>query len=505
LAASPSVSSDTLQLVTHIVGTETPVISGIRRDSPPALIEPIVPTQPSIEQALDRHPFLALSERTGYLELREGDWDVTGDLILPNKIGLLAVQPVTLRFDPGAIVFANAPLLLHGSEDGAISFVPRKGDWGGVIVLRAGDDVVSSLSYVTIRGVMGVQRDGWSISGGVTFFESPVMLAHCRLVNGFSRNALHIIRTHFECANTEFGYVSSHALRSDFAKGRVEGCRFHDVLGHALDISNSQIGMHDASFLRVYDHGIAAREHSVVTLQGGRAEDVSLVVSSSDMSHVHVQDVRIVQAWKAGLAAFTGKMGYGPASIQASDVLFEDKGAIEALAQQGSSVRLDGSVADGKVFEVEELAWRESISSTIRALSYRLGSTTWLVGYGLVPSELSPVHALQVTLYWHARATIDRDYTVFVHVLDASGQFVTGQDAMPRQNTFPTTAWPTGRVIDDQHVIPLPADISPGEYRVVVGMYYLPTGERLPVKDATGERILNDVILLDQGFSVLSD
>jgi hypothetical protein len=494
--------ADTLQLVTHITGVEEPVVVDVERDHLLALSTSILPTQPSVEQAMARHPFLTPSDQPGLMELKPGDWEVTGDLVLPDGLGLLASQAVTLRFDRGAILYANGPLLLRGSADAEIALLPQGDEWGGIVVLDAGDEAMSAWSYVTVRAATGVQRDGWYVPGGVTFYQSPVALAHCRLLDVIAQDALYVARTHFECADTEFGNVSANALHGDFVEGRVAHCAFHDVLGNALDVRGSRVEVRDVSLLRVYDQGISAGGNSVVVLQGGHAKDVGLVVASSDMSHVSVQDVQIASAWTAGLAAYTGELGYGPASIQASGIVFEDEDAIQTMAQPGSSVRLDGVAADARELDIAGLRWRSAISTTIRPVSYKLGSAIRLVGYDLVTDELAPGDALQLVLYWRTVDKLDRDYTVFLHVWDAAGQTVAGWDTMPRENTFPTTQWPAGQVIDDAHVIPLPAGLSPGEYRLVLGLYYWPTGERLPAYGPEGDPLPNGTIVLERSFDV---
>jgi hypothetical protein len=89
-----------------------------------------------------------------------------------------------------------------------------------------------------------------------------------------------------------------------------------------------------------------------------------------------------------------------------------------------------------------------------------------------------------------------------MHVRDASGRTVTGWDTMPRENAFPTSEWPAGQVIDDLHAIPLPPDIPAGEYRVALGMYYLPTGERLSAYGPGEETLPEGTITLAQHFRV---
>jgi 4-amino-4-deoxy-L-arabinose transferase-like glycosyltransferase len=86
-----------------------------------------------------------------------------------------------------------------------------------------------------------------------------------------------------------------------------------------------------------------------------------------------------------------------------------------------------------------------------------------------------PRGQLQVDLVWQAKARPSRDYTVFVHVLDAAGEVVSQADSQPRGGDFPTSIWLPGDSVADSYTLAVPA----GRYTVEVGMYYLPTLERL--------------------------
>jgi hypothetical protein len=52
---------------------------------------------------------------------------------------------------------------------------------------------------------------------------------------------------------------------------------------------------------------------------------------------------------------------------------------------------------------------------------------------------------------------------------------------MPVQGKLPTTCWRPGEFVTDPYAIPVSPDISPGQYSLEVGLYYFPSGERLPV------------------------
>lgn len=78
---------------------------------------------------------------------------------------------------------------------------------------------------------------------------------------------------------------------------------------------------------------------------------------------------------------------------------------------------------------------------------------------------------------------------VFVHLLDAAGNVVAQGDAPPQAGRYPTHWWDPGEVVADGHAIPLPADLSSGDYRVRVGLYKPSTSERMARTDAAGDAI----------------
>ena len=456
---------------------------------------------PLVEEALEQHPFLTVSEQPGFLELRSGIWEVEGDLVLPDGFGLWATRPVTLTFDRQALLFSNGPLLLQGPDDGGIHLGPKDDHWAGLIVLQAGTDQASILHNVEIRATAGISRDGWVTTGGVTFYESPVVLSDCRLLDSIAEDTINVLRSKFEFVRSEFGHAASDAFDADFAQGRVEQCAFHDVRGDGIDVSGSVIAVEDVTLLRIYDKGISAGEGSVVDVKNVHAADVGMAIASKDMSHVAAREVSVARAWIAGLAAYLKKMEYGPASIEASRVVFEDDSR-KALVQTGSRVTIDGEDATTAELDVDELYRRLEALAAIRPLNYQFGPAMRLLDYELVTPQVGPGDELRLMLYWQADARPEEDYTVFVHVLDAVGGLVAQRDNMPRDNDFPTTRWPVGPLIDDVHVVPLPSDVPAGEYRVVIGMYVWQTGERLPVHRPGGEGIPDGAVVLDQTLEV---
>ena len=118
-----------------------------------------------------------------------------------------------------------------------------------------------------------------------------------------------------------------------------------------------------------------------------------------------------------------------------------------------------------------------------------------LLDVALEVDNLAPGGQLPVTITWQGLAEMSEDYTVFVQVLDAADRIVGQVDAWPVQGTRPTSSWRPGEVIIDPYVVQLSPDMRPGDYRVIVGLYLLATGQRLPVVDAGGNPVDDRVVI----------
>ena len=501
LPAGTSWYSHTVQLVTQLAGMAEPVTADVLPHYPPVLSARVTPLQPTVAEALARYPFLKPAAAPDFLELRAGEWQVPGDLVLPDGVGLIATHPVSLTFEPGALFFANAPLLLSAPEEGNIYFGPTAEHWAGLVVLQTGPEAVSVLGNVEIRGTSGIEREGWMTTGGVTFYESPVVLYRCRLLDSAAEDTLNVVRSGFRFVETEFGNTTSDAFDGDFVHGSLKDCAFHDVHGDGVDLSGSRAQIEGVNFLRIYDKGISAGEQSVVTATQIVARDVALAVVSKDLSTVLADDVTISRAWIAGFAAYQKKLEYGPARLYASQVKFLDSSP-QTLAQTNSFIEVNRVPARTVELDVELLYRRLAALAAMQPLDYRLGPAIRLSGDTLLTPEVHAGDDLLLSLYWEAVGTPDLDYTIFIHIYDAAGTWLTQQDVMPAGGQSLTSGWRAGEFIEDFHRLTIPEEAVPGEYRILLGMYDWRTGERLPVTTSDGTA-LPDAIIELRTFEVL--
>ncbi|MFN8496738.1 MAG: hypothetical protein U0641_02695 [Anaerolineae bacterium] len=128
----------------------------------------------------------------------------------------------------------------------------------------------------------------------------------------------------------------------------------------------------------------------------------------------------------------------------------------------------------------------------------RLGSSIALLGYDVAPAGPKAGEALDVTLHWRALAAPDTGYARFVHLVDAAGQIRAQADSAPDNGQRPTTGWVADEVVADTARLSLPADLPPGRYRLLTGLYDSATLTRLPAVDDAGRPLADNAVALGE-------
>lgn len=98
-------------------------------------------------------------------------------------------------------------------------------------------------------------------------------------------------------------------------------------------------------------------------------------------------------------------------------------------------------------------------------------------------------------LVWRAAARLSSDDKVFVHVVDAGGKVVFQRDKLPLNELKPMSRWVAGELLRDPYTALVPADLAPGSYRVMVGVYDPVTGARRPAT-VGGARVAEDAVTI---------
>jgi hypothetical protein len=93
----------------------------------------------------------------------------------------------------------------------------------------------------------------------------------------------------------------------------------------------------------------------------------------------------------------------------------------------------------------------------------------------------------EIAARWATAGPLGVNYTIFAHLVDASGRIVAQRDQQPLEGRYPTGVWEPGEVVSDTLSIALP-DASAGQTVCLrLGMYDQRTLQRLPRNDGAGD------------------
>ena len=127
-------------------------------------------------------------------------------------------------------------------------------------------------------------------------------------------------------------------------------------------------------------------------------------------------------------------------------------------------------------------------------LNQTFGDQVTLLGYDLNTSDDS---YLKLVLYWRAEADLQTDYTTFLHLRDATNETVAQKDSPPATGRYPTSLWNSGEIIVDEIILSL-AEIPPGQYTPVVGLYEAPAGPRLTTPGTPANEVALEPIQVEE-------
>jgi 4-amino-4-deoxy-L-arabinose transferase-like glycosyltransferase len=133
---------------------------------------------------------------------------------------------------------------------------------------------------------------------------------------------------------------------------------------------------------------------------------------------------------------------------------------------------VNDDVFDLGTIVIEGMARMMDAPAVDTLIAANFGGMIDLYGVDLAQTE----DELRLTLVWRAAASMDREYTMFVHRVDADGQIIDQRDAPP---ALPTSLWLTGEYIAETLAFPLDARAA----ALHIGLYTPEDGQRLALAD----------------------
>jgi hypothetical protein len=344
---------DTWMIEAHISGLEKSYAAAMIPDIPP---QPggkrDMPPVQSIKTLTSSFPFITANAAGTEITFHKGSWQVDSDIVIPTGITVNFEAGCELHFAPDVVLLSFSAFQAAGTESEPVVFTAMGETWPGMIVIDAGEQSV--LDHVIVEKTCGIKRGGWILTGGITFYRSPVIVRNSTLQDSVVEDAINVIRTTFTFDHLNILRTPSDAFDSDFANGEIIDSHFEDIGGDAVDISGAYVEVKDTTMLNITDKGLSAGEDSHIIAENLALENVGIGGAAKDLSTLEMRDCTILNARVAGLAAYIKKSVYGPSSIKAENVQILNT-STETLVQTGSSVIWNGKEQDTKDLNVKTL------------------------------------------------------------------------------------------------------------------------------------------------------
>ncbi len=341
------------KLETKLSGLDRNYLVAMIPEQPPELItrRPI-PEALDIDALVSTFPFIRATTFDKTLTFLSGDWVIGRDLVIPSGWQIVVQAGTHLSFAPQAVFLSYSPLQVKGTESQPVVFSSIETSWPGLVVLNS--EQRSLLEHLLIENTSGIARDGWILTGGITFFKSPVTLRDSIIQHAFTEDAINVIRTDFLFERLTIQDTPSDAFDGDFTQGEIIECHFQDIGGDGVDVSGSTVHVVESTMLRITDKGISVGEDSYLSAEKLNISEIGIGVAAKDLSSLLIQNSVIQEAKVAGLAAYIKKPAYGPSTVIAENVQILDT-TTPTLIQIGSTITLDGKKQATRDLDVKTL------------------------------------------------------------------------------------------------------------------------------------------------------
>jgi len=136
------------------------------------------------------------------------------------------------------------------------------------------------------------------------------------------------------------------------------------------------------------------------------------------------------------------------------------------------------------------------IPDEARSVRITYGGKLELVAYSLDRTSVAPGETFHATAYWRCIMSLDRDYSIFVHLFGREEQDIGQANTYPGGGTYPTSLWRAGDVILDTYPVTVSPDaVTPTLARVEIGLHLLNAASRpLPMVDGQGRPLDSPIV-----------
>lgn len=287
---------------------------------------------------VNKHENLVVNDQTKTITFNKKEVTISSPLIISEGYTFYINAGTKVNIVNGGKIISHSPLNFSGTKEQPIRIYSKDKKGQGLLVLSAA--TVSKIRHVEFEDLSNPKHGSWSVTGAITFYESPVDMVGVLIKNNRCEDALNIVRTKFTLKNSTIVGTQSDAFDGDFVTGTISDCRFQDLGNDAIDISGSDLIIKKVIINNAGDKGLSAGEDSTMKVNNVEITNSEIAIAGKDLSVVEIKEIKISNT-KLGFTAFQKKPEFGPSKIIVNGVEMKNI-ETDYLIESSSSMIVDG-------------------------------------------------------------------------------------------------------------------------------------------------------------------
>ncbi len=301
---------------------------------------------------LSRFAFLSVDEskKTVHFVKADTPWVLAEPIRIAKGYTVVVPAGFMMDIQEGGFIISKSPVFFNGEKESPIKIFSSSGKGGGIVILQSPER--SSIKNASFDRLRNPVYGNWSVTGAITFYESPVELKNVTFSNNFCEDALNIVRTHFSMENANFYNTRSDAFDGDFVTGDIVHSSFENLGNDGIDVSGSDITLNAVMVTGAGDKAISIGEKSKADVKRTKIMDSEIGVNTKDLSTTSIDGLEIENT-RLAFTAFQKKEEYGAGRIVAHNVRTIEVDELY-LIEEHSSMALNGKEILTKVRAVKD-------------------------------------------------------------------------------------------------------------------------------------------------------
>ncbi len=281
---------------------------------------------------------------------KRGDWLIDRYLITPNNTKVIIPSGTNLTFsrDAGLMIFGS--LQVNGTSTAPVTLTKTEqaAKWSGLSVFAPSPDTNHSIRHMNLSYASSPKLGLWQPRGAIYFVNGVVEMDNVSIAHNQSEDGLNIVNAHIHINQLSISNALSDAFDCDFCTGTLKNSAFDNIGfrsgGDGLDVSGSNLSLHNLSFSNIRDKAISAGERSQLNIEEAYFDEVNFGLVAKDDSSIEADKITATNVKHNALMSYSKKSIFGSASMQVTQYSCADLNCDQKSVSEVGSVLVVNNV-----------------------------------------------------------------------------------------------------------------------------------------------------------------